>query len=70
MRILLRCSAFDGPSHEVVATAADPRFVPEPLDYSRPEVWGCQRAHLGAVRQPSRSGAIRETDHRHVAAPS
>ena len=38
--------------HEVVAKAIDPDFVPEPLDYSRADVWGRLRP---SVRQADRS---------------
>jgi putative two-component system protein, hydrogenase maturation factor HypX/HoxX len=37
--------------HEVVLNAADPAFVPTPLDYSRPDTWGRLRPPL---RQPDR----------------
>ena len=37
---------------DVVAKAADPWFVPEPLDYARPEVWGRPRP---AARQADRA---------------
>jgi putative two-component system hydrogenase maturation factor HypX/HoxX len=38
--------------HEVVRKAADPAFVPTPLDYGRPDVWGRLRPRL---RQPDRA---------------
>ncbi|HEY7100235.1 MAG TPA: hydrogenase maturation protein [Mycobacteriales bacterium] len=38
--------------HEVVRKAADPAFVPAPLDYGRPDVWGRLRRPL---RQPDRA---------------
>ena len=38
--------------HEVVRKAADPAFVPTPLDYSRADVWGRLRPPL---RQPDRA---------------
>jgi putative two-component system hydrogenase maturation factor HypX/HoxX len=38
--------------HEVVRKAADPAFVPTPLDYGRPDVWGRLRPPL---RQPDRA---------------
>jgi len=48
--------------HEVVAKATDPGFVPQPLDYRRPEVWGRLRPSL---RQPDR-GFSWDDDPEHI----
>ncbi len=53
---------------DVVAKAADPWFVPEPLDYARPEVWGRPRP---PARQADRDFSWSDpTDHvlRHIRA--